>query len=285
MEYLIFLQGLREAAPSWVTSAILFVSELMGETEGLLILALIYWCICKKLGQRIFINYSGAYMLNTILKNIMCIERPFVKDSRITPYKQATGYSFPSGHTMLGTSVYSTIGLHLKKYLPAVVICGILTFITAFGRNWLGVHTIQDVVVGVILSLAFVYFNCRLLDHLDRHPEKDIILPAVTIIVSVLLLLLVPGTGKVVGIALGSVIGWFVERRFIKFENGSSFLAKAVAFIGGALVLLVFTKMVFPFLFGSIEGDLGKLLTNFGTFFLIMGVWPAAIKLINIKIK
>lgn len=44
-----------------------------------------------------------------------CIERPFTRDARLTPYVDATGYSFPSGHTMLATGFYGGVALrHLR---------------------------------------------------------------------------------------------------------------------------------------------------------------------------
>lgn len=40
-----------------------------------------------------------------------CIERPFTRDARLTPYADVTGYSFPSGHTMLATGFYGGVAL------------------------------------------------------------------------------------------------------------------------------------------------------------------------------
>ena len=84
MEYLYFLQNLRDAAPHWFNEAVLFVSEFVGGTGGLVLMALIYWCISKYIGTLLMMNFSLSYACNTIVKNIFCIERPFTRDARLT---------------------------------------------------------------------------------------------------------------------------------------------------------------------------------------------------------
>ena len=69
----------------------------------------------------------------------------------------ATGYSFPSGHTMSGTSTYgTTIAMQRKKRKGAAVFCGVMIALTGFSRNFLGVHTPQDVVVGFSEAVAII---------------------------------------------------------------------------------------------------------------------------------
>ena len=120
MEYLLYLQHLREITPEIVNEGILFLSEFMGGTGALAVIALVYWCISKCAGAFMLLNFSSAYMINQTLKNIFCVSRPFVLDPRIQPYTTATGYSFPSGHTMQGTAVYSS-SLILKAETTDVI--------------------------------------------------------------------------------------------------------------------------------------------------------------------
>lgn len=87
MEYLLYLQQLRESTPEIVTKGIMFVSEFMGGTGALAVIALVYWCICKRAGTFMLLNFSSAYMMNETLKNIFCISRPFVRDPRIQDRK------------------------------------------------------------------------------------------------------------------------------------------------------------------------------------------------------
>ena len=171
MNYLLYLQQLREMTPDFINEGILFLSEFIGGTGALAIIALVYWCICKYAGTFMILNFSGAYMLNQTLKNIFCVSRPFIRDTRIQPYTSATGYSFPSGHTMLGTAVYTSAAVWQKKRKWFVGLCIFMTLFTAFGRNWVGVHTPQDVIVGILSSLAFVFGQYRMLLWLEKNPQ------------------------------------------------------------------------------------------------------------------
>ena len=57
MEYLLYLQQLREAAPGIVNEGILFLSEFMGGTGALAVIALVYWCISKCAGSFMLLNF------------------------------------------------------------------------------------------------------------------------------------------------------------------------------------------------------------------------------------
>ena len=92
--------------------------------SGLILLpALIYWCIDKKKGFFILTATSACLVVNSVIKLTACVYRPWIRDPRITPagdaIKEATGYSFPSGHTaaagpMLGGT--ACLGRYAEKH-------------------------------------------------------------------------------------------------------------------------------------------------------------------------
>ena len=45
--------------------------------------------------------------------------------------------------------------------------------LTMFSRNYLGVHTPQDVCVGLGVSVLSLFFTAKLFRYLDAHPEKE----------------------------------------------------------------------------------------------------------------
>ena len=91
MDYLYFLQQLRQSTPHWLNECIVFASEYIGGIGGLVLMALVYWCINKRAGTFLLMNFSLAYVCNTVVKNIFCIERPFYRDVRLEPYVKASG--------------------------------------------------------------------------------------------------------------------------------------------------------------------------------------------------
>ena len=122
----------------------------LGELNtALVIMALIYWCVSREFGSYFLMGWSGNRLANGMLKVTVCAYRPWIRDARVVPYGDAittaTGYSFPSGHTMNAATVFG--GGAVRRDLPRLlrVMLGILVLLVAFSCNYLGVHTPQDV--------------------------------------------------------------------------------------------------------------------------------------------
>lgn len=283
MEYLFFLQNLRENTPHFINEGILFLSEFIGGTGALALISLVYWCISKWAGSFMLLNFSGAYMMNQTLKNIFCVSRPFLRDPRLHPYTSASGYSFPSGHTMLGTAVYSSAAVWQKNRKWFVGLCIFMTLFTAFGRNWAGVHTPQDVIVGILVSLAVVFGQLHMLRWLDKQPEKDILILIFSILWAAILLFFIPGSEKTCGIFLGVYIGWFIERRWIRFEVMGTPVRRALQYILGMGCVLIMYKVLIPSLVKPLTENLQTLLINLFTFLTVTALYPALLRLMQRK--
>ncbi len=84
-------------------------------------------------------GWSGNRVVNGLLKVTVCAYRPWIRDARIIPYGDskttATGYSFPSGHSMNGASLYG--GGAIRKELPRVlrIVLGVILCLIAFSRK------------------------------------------------------------------------------------------------------------------------------------------------------
>ena len=83
-------------------------------------MAIIYWAVSKDFGAYLMMGWSGNRLVNGALKVTACAYRPWIRDARIVPYGNAittaTGYSFPSGHTMNAASIFG--GGAVRKDLP-----------------------------------------------------------------------------------------------------------------------------------------------------------------------
>ena len=90
---------------------------------ALLIMAIIYWCVSKAFGTYLLMGWSANRIVNGFLKVTACVYRPWIRDARIVPYgdsmQTATGYSFPSGHSMNGASLFE--GGAIRKELPRML--------------------------------------------------------------------------------------------------------------------------------------------------------------------
>ena len=154
IDILLALQEFRNGSGAFLAS---FFSKMtwLGELNtAIVIMALIYWCISKDFGAYFLMGWSGNRLVNGMLKVTVCAYRPWIRDVRVVPYGDsittATGYSFPSGHTMNAATVFG--GGVVRKDIPRALhaVLGLLVLLVAFSRNYLGVHTPQDVLVGVV---------------------------------------------------------------------------------------------------------------------------------------
>ncbi len=126
----------------------------------LLILTIILVIFIKNKKIKILIcsNLVIITLLNQVLKFIL--ERPRPTEYRII---NETGYSFPSGHSMVSMAFYGfliyLIYKYVKnKYLKIFSICGMSLLIVMIGisRIYLGVHYTSDVIGGFLISISYL---------------------------------------------------------------------------------------------------------------------------------
>lgn len=245
--YLLILQKLREAAGGVADGLFLNITA-MG--EGLityLLMAFVYWCVDKRAGQLMALNVSFASTFNQFIKNVCKIERPWVRDERIMPVEAAVpgagGYSFPSGHTQRGCAVWGALGASLwKNYKRGIsVVCWIVVALLAFSRNYLGVHTPQDVLFALGLGIALIWVLDRVLDWTDGGPNRDVAVAGIGCLLC-FLPMLKAGCLSNAGAGMGFLIGWVLERHFVRFETTDPWPDKCVRFaLGGAGIVFILT--------------------------------------------
>lgn len=143
-----------------LTSILLFITNLGGATF-LIILSTILFIIIKKkkIPLYIFMNLTCAFLTNEITKSIFTKSRPIGIN-----LIDETGFSYPSGHSMVSLSFYGFITYLLLKncknnLIKTIIIISsiILISLVGFSRIYLGVHYLSDVIGGFLL--ATIYLN------------------------------------------------------------------------------------------------------------------------------
>jgi undecaprenyl-diphosphatase len=174
---LLALQDFRNGAGAFLSdffSKMTFLGEL---TTAMVLMAIIYWSVSKDFGSYLLMGWSGNRLFNGVLKVTACAYRPWIRDARIVPYGNsmttATGYSFPSGHTMNAASTFG--GVAVCKDMPWALrlTMGLTVLLVAFSRNFLGVHTPQDTLVGMVSGIIVMVLTGKLMAWVDTHPGKD----------------------------------------------------------------------------------------------------------------
>lgn len=157
MDFLKLLEGIRTPFFDTLMSGI----TLLGSEYAFLLIAIcVFWCFDKRLGYYMMtVGFIGT-LLNQLLKLACRIPRPWIKDPGFTIVESAradaTGYSFPSGHTQSAVNVYGTMARYKKNAVLRSALI-ILIILVSFSRLYLGVHTLADVGVSLIIGTLLVF--------------------------------------------------------------------------------------------------------------------------------
>ena len=246
---LLGLQGVRDGAPGFVET---FLSALSAIADGpglVAIVLVVYWCVSKRAGQFAITAFMMGNLVSQFLKNIVCAYRPWIRDARIIPAESALegagGYSFPSGHTTGATTSLGSFAWLLRgTYRVVSIILIVIVALIAFSRVYLGVHTPQDVLVGLAIGVLAIWLTTRFFRWFENNQDKDVFVAAIVIAISVVTLIIVmvkpypldyvngqllvdplemqKGSFEASGVVIGVVLGWLFERRRVQFSTDSA---------------------------------------------------------------
>ncbi len=112
----------------------------------------------KKVGLSICSNLVIVTILNVLLKNIL--QRPRPTEFRLI---DESGYSFPSGHSMVSMAFYGFLIYLIYKNVKnkkikwtLIIILSILICFIGISRIYLGVHYTSDVLGGFLISISYL---------------------------------------------------------------------------------------------------------------------------------
>ena len=287
-----FLKALSKIRTPFGDTLVQLITRLGEEVIVLGVICLLYWCINKDAAYKLGMIFFASGMLVQGLKVSFRIERPWVIDPTFSPVASArggaTGYSFPSGHTQGATALYGYFALNSRKKVYKAIFI-ILILLVGFSRMYLGVHTFYD----VLASLALTTIVLLLINELYvkfANGERDFVVAAVLGGVSVLLCIYsyvlaklgavdfmqIKDCFKSGGAGLGFAIGFYLERKYIKFDtHAPKIWLQVVKFVIGVAVALLFKsalKLISP----------GNLIVDFVRYFVtvmwVVVIYPVVIK-------
>ena len=266
LNYLLWLQNIRTVTNDILTPFFFCITGFGEYLLPILTCAVIYWCIDKKLGALIILNTAFSLMINQLLKSMACLARPWVLDSRIKPVDialpHAGGYSFPSGHSTLAVACWGSLGLWYRNNKKILYSSIILCLLIAFSRNYLGVHTLQDILIGLLVAVIILIGSYKTLNWCEVKKNRDLIIAITVSIIGALIAAhtyfksypivestlnsLIPNSEHSkwagfpkLGFILGSFWGWYIERNFVKFDpKCGNFKTKIIRLIVGLILFI-----------------------------------------------
>lgn len=296
MDFLYLLESIRNPFLDKFFSLITHLGE---ETIFLVFAIAMFWCVSKRYGYYVMtVGFVGT-VLNQFLKLVFHIPRPWVKDPSFTVVEsaipEATGYSFPSGHTQSAVTVFGTSARMVKNIILRILFI-VMVLLIGLSRMYLGVHTPADVIVslviGAVLTLAFYPFFKD-----DEGQHKRILWLIVgmliMVIAYVLYTFLYPFSAdmdmtnilhgqengvKLLGAVAAILIVFILDEKYIHFDTKAPFWVQIIKCVGGFAILLAIKSG----LKAPLNSIMPEMIGNAVRYFLLVifagAVWPLTFK-------
>ena len=293
MEFLYLLENLRNPVLNVLMQ---FVTTFGEELLFMGIAMLFLWCVDKRRGYYLLtVGFLGT-QINQVLKVLFRVPRPWVKDPTFSIVEsaraEATGYSFPSGHTQVAVGTFGgiarTVSVKWIRY-ASIALC----VLVPFSRMYLGVHTLLDTSVSVLIALALVFGLDWLFQKVYDHPDRMRMVMVGMLAWSLaqpLFMELFPfphtadvtlifsakkNAYKMLGAVLGFNLVYELDQRFLHYEIDGSWLNRTLRFVLG-LACTLGVKELADLLFGLLPGGYGSL-TGKALSYLVLAVFAGAV--------
>lgn len=313
IRYLLLLQNLREATQDICSPFLMWISDFAIGFWPIAMAAMIFWAFDRRAGKRLLSGYAFALLANGFLKLTFRITRPWLRDERVLPYGDskvtATGYSFPSGHSTWATSLLGGTANWFRQrrnYVCASVLL-IAMLLVMFSRNYLGVHTPQDVLVGFASSALMVFCAAKLEDWTDKDIKRDVYVIIGGLVLCVVaavyyfsiviepvynpegVLVVDPAKMRAdsfegIGLISSFVICRYFERRCFHFDTEKSWKDRFVIGVFALIPLYLWVQFAFPTL-AEYDRSMARFISTAGTMTYILILVPFAMSKITIPEK
>ena len=305
IEYLLLLQQLR-AMTGGIFDEFFNALSKFAVTIMPILPYVVYWCADKKWGYRFITTLWFGEIITGATKLTVCAYRPWIRSDLIEPAGDskvaATGYSFPSGHTVAATSTYgSAIVWQKDKRRWLAILLSVVLALTAFSRNFLGVHTPQDVLVGFMIPAVVIFILGKCYDKFENKQKTLDYLTLLGIFIDVMVLVYITfkpypmeyvdgkllvdpqvmmnDCFKACGGFLGLMVGNYIERHYVHYQiNKESKVLNMMSIVGAAL-MYAWCQLFAP---ATVILAFGKHWGNYIAYFIhvMFGVviWPLCIR-------
>ena len=301
MSFLYFLEDLRNPVLDFFFSFITLFGE---ETIFMAIGMIVFWCVDKFKGYYLLcVGFFGT-ILNQFLKIVCRVPRPWVKDPSFTIVESAKeaagGYSFPSGHTQTSVGLYGGIArvANNKAFRISMIV---LAALVALSRMYLGVHTPADVLVSVAIATVLIFMAYPIFKKAENSPKVmyALLFSFVGVMVAYLcFVLLFPFPAEVyaadavhnlesaqkngytlLGCALGLLVAYTADLKWIKFETKAVWWAQVLKVLGGLVAVLLVKELLRAPLDALFDGHLVARSIRYFLMVVVAGViWPMTFK-------
>lgn len=289
------LYALESIRVPWLDAVMSAITHLGEETVFMVAALLVFWCISKRHGYYLLaVGFAGT-VLNQFLKLLFRIPRPWVLDSDFTIVEsaraEATGYSFPSGHTQNAVGTFGGMALFTRRRWVRVAAIAAAVLVP-FSRMYLGVHTPLDVGVAAITAVILLLALYPVMEQSENQPRIMAALIGGMLLLSVGYLLFVllyhfpadvdadnlahgvENAWKLLGATVGLLAAWWMDVKLIHFDTRAVWYVQIIKMVVG-LALLVAIKAGLKAPLAALLGAGADGAVRYAVMVLFAGaVWP-----------
>jgi len=138
----------------WLTPVWAVITFLGDEEFYLLLLPVTYWAVSRRIGLRLGAMLLLSASVNGVLKLTFTTPRPFFLRPELAQVSE-TSFGLPSGHAQNATAFWGVLAASVRSWPVRAGLVALIAAI-AFSRIHLGVHFLEDLVVGVTVGLALL---------------------------------------------------------------------------------------------------------------------------------
>ena len=241
------------------------VTNLGGEAVFIVAAIVVFWFLNKSCGYYMMtVGFAGT-IINQFLKLWFRIPRPWVKDPNFTIVEsaraEATGYSFPSGHTQNAFAVFGAPARFFKNTALRIVFI-LLIALTAFSRMYVGVHTPLDVGVSLIVGTILVFVIYPFFRDMDKSPKKVYIIFGIFIVLAAAFVAFVElydfpadidaenyasglkNAYMILFCAIGLMLTFFIDTKYVRFHTQAVWWAQIIKVVVGLAILLALKSVL-----------------------------------------
>lgn len=241
------------------------VTNLGGEAVFIVAAIIVFWCLNKSCGYYMMtVGFAGT-IINQFLKLWFRIPRPWVKDPNFTIVEsaraEATGYSFPSGHTQNAFAVFGAPARFFKNTALRIIFIFLIA-LTAFSRMYVGVHTPLDVGVSIIVGTILVFVIYPFFRDMDKSPKKVYIIFSIFIVLAAAFVAFVElydfpadidaenyasglkNAYMILFCAIGLMLTFFIDTKYVHFPTQAVWWAQIIKVVVGLAILLALKSVL-----------------------------------------
>lgn len=239
----------RDLSTSFLDTFFQIITFLGEEYVLILIVALVYFVIDKKKGEKIAYAIFTSLALNNSLKGLIKSPRPGTYDDSIEIIREetATGFSFPSGHSQNSSVTYFSVAINFKKRIFWIIAIT-LTLLIAFSRVYLAAHFPTDVIIGMLLGIGCAYICSYLYDKYNNNLKQKMIMFLISYVIFLpFLFIFYRSTFHEIEIfrdfyvsyALfgGFILAVFIENKYVDFNCDNDLNIKIIRFFIGIIII------------------------------------------------